>query len=208
MRTPPPIPTPLLQLTQPPNSTVILSIVRIKYLKLFEDFPWQNVAPSLWSIGELTSAITCACLVTLRPFVARYFPGLASIIGRTSNKPSNAKVSEGYSRSRRRNDVETGHPMSKAKRLPSVDGSQVELASADRSTAKVAPHPYEAHYSGRVSEDVGSLGSNNSDLGLSARGPGVGVRTSISPAQPEQVHRHPGNGRGVQVQRELRQVRS
>lgn len=94
---------------------------------------------------------------------------------------------------------------SKPKRLPSVDGSQVELASADRSTAKVVPHPYEAHYGRRVSEDAGS---NNSDLGLSARAPGVGVRTSISPAQPEQIHRHPGNGRGVQVQRELHQVRS
>ncbi|KAK1828638.1 hypothetical protein QBC39DRAFT_223658, partial [Podospora conica] len=62
--------------------TVILSVVRIKYLKLFDDFPWENVASSLWSVGELTSAITCACLVTLRPFVARYFPGLKSVIGR------------------------------------------------------------------------------------------------------------------------------
>lgn len=42
--------------------TVIISIVRIRYLRLFEDFPWENVASSLWSVGELTSALTCACL--------------------------------------------------------------------------------------------------------------------------------------------------
>ncbi|KAL2194340.1 hypothetical protein P885DRAFT_43209 [Corynascus similis CBS 632.67] len=54
--------------------TVVISIVRIRYLRLFEDFPWENVASSLWSVGELTSALTCACLPTLRPLVVRFFP--------------------------------------------------------------------------------------------------------------------------------------
>ncbi|KAK3936507.1 hypothetical protein QBC46DRAFT_232453, partial [Diplogelasinospora grovesii] len=62
--------------------TVVISMIRIRFLKLFEDFPWENVEPSCWSMGELTSAITCACLPTLRPFVSRYFPGLGSLIGR------------------------------------------------------------------------------------------------------------------------------
>ncbi|SPQ24632.1 0ec0b235-2f10-408a-9ebd-c29ad514edeb [Thermothielavioides terrestris] len=62
--------------------TVVISIIRIRYLKLFEDFPWENVASSLWSIGELTSALTCACLPTLRPLVVRFVPGLASHVTR------------------------------------------------------------------------------------------------------------------------------
>ncbi|KAL2134421.1 hypothetical protein VTI74DRAFT_260 [Chaetomium olivicolor] len=64
--------------------TVIISIIRIRYLKLFEDFPWETVDSSLWSIGELTSAITCACLPTLRPLLVRYFPSFASQIGRST----------------------------------------------------------------------------------------------------------------------------
>jgi hypothetical protein len=62
--------------------TVVISIVRIRYLKLFEDFPWENVESSLWSVGELTSALTCACLPTMRPLVVRYVPGFASHITR------------------------------------------------------------------------------------------------------------------------------
>ncbi|KAK0639941.1 hypothetical protein B0T16DRAFT_288071, partial [Cercophora newfieldiana] len=60
--------------------TVIISIVRIRYLKLFEDFPWENSASSMWSIGELTCAIICCCLPTLRPLVGRYFPSLGATV--------------------------------------------------------------------------------------------------------------------------------
>ncbi|KAK5659601.1 hypothetical protein OQA88_805 [Cercophora sp. LCS_1] len=186
--------------------TVIISIIRIKYLKLFEDFPWENVTSSLWSVGELTSAITCACLPTLRPFVAHYFPGLKSIIGRTTNKASiGGQSGEGYIRSRRK-DAESGHQLSEAKRNLSTDGSQVELASSDRSP-NTAAHPYQANYNRQTSDDAASLASNTSDLGLSARQPGVGVRTSIRPAQPEQVYEK-SSYHGVQVSRELHQVSS
>jgi hypothetical protein len=41
---------------------------------LQEDFSWENTEPSAWSIGELSSAVTCACLPTLTPLVAKYFP--------------------------------------------------------------------------------------------------------------------------------------
>ncbi|KAL2137867.1 hypothetical protein VTI28DRAFT_7936 [Corynascus sepedonium] len=66
--------------------TVIISIIRIKYLRQLDDFPWENVASSLWSIGELTSALTCAVLPTLRPLTIQYFPRFASLIGRASSR--------------------------------------------------------------------------------------------------------------------------
>lgn len=34
---------------------------------------------SLWSLGELTSALTCACLLILRPLVARVAPALSAL---------------------------------------------------------------------------------------------------------------------------------
>lgn len=59
-----------------PVSTVALSFVRIKYLKLTEDATWDNVDSAGWSTGELCSGMTCSCLPTLRPLLARYFPHL------------------------------------------------------------------------------------------------------------------------------------
>lgn len=58
--------------------TVAISVLRIKYLKLFEDFTWENVESSAWSVGELCSGITCACLPTLRPFLKAHFPSLGT----------------------------------------------------------------------------------------------------------------------------------
>lgn len=57
-------------------STVAISFVRIKYLSIYEDFTWTNVEASLWSVGECASAVTCACLPTLRPLLTALFPKL------------------------------------------------------------------------------------------------------------------------------------
>ncbi|KAJ0376402.1 hypothetical protein COL26b_005409 [Colletotrichum chrysophilum] len=54
--------------------TVAVSIVRTKYLSIQQDFTWTNVEASLWSLGEISSAVTCACLPTLRPLMTKLFP--------------------------------------------------------------------------------------------------------------------------------------
>jgi hypothetical protein len=56
--------------------TVSISVLRIKYLKESEDYTWDNVESSAWSIGELCSGITCACLPTLRPFMKAHVSSL------------------------------------------------------------------------------------------------------------------------------------
>lgn len=61
--------------------TVAISVIRIKFLDIHEDVTWQHVESSGWSIGELASALTCSSLPTLRPFFARYFPGLGITTG-------------------------------------------------------------------------------------------------------------------------------
>jgi hypothetical protein len=48
---------------------------------------WDNVASSCWSIGELCSGITCACLPTLRPFIARFIPSMGSRTGGSVTGP-------------------------------------------------------------------------------------------------------------------------
>ncbi|KAF7536281.1 hypothetical protein G7054_g4656 [Neopestalotiopsis clavispora] len=70
--------------------TVAISIIRIKYLQLFTDLTYENTDSSCWSITELCSGITCACLPTLRPLVAKWLPALASTL-RRSAKDSHEK---------------------------------------------------------------------------------------------------------------------
>ncbi|KAH6853957.1 hypothetical protein B0I37DRAFT_410081 [Chaetomium sp. MPI-CAGE-AT-0009] len=58
--------------------TCAISVIRIQYLKLSDDVTWDNVGAACWSIGEVCSGITCACLPTLRPFFASWLPALCT----------------------------------------------------------------------------------------------------------------------------------
>ncbi|GKT44088.1 satratoxin biosynthesis SC1 cluster protein 4 [Colletotrichum spaethianum] len=64
--------------------TVAISIVRVQFLNISADFTWTNVEASLWSLGEISSAVTCACLPTLRPLLTKMFPGLMSRVNLSS----------------------------------------------------------------------------------------------------------------------------
>lgn len=97
------------KLTQ--RSTVAISVIRIRFLRQFEDFTWENVESSCWSIAELTCALTCACLPTLRPLLSLFFPSLATrLTGHSSYVPygnssfgvRRKDVEAGFSRSERR----------------------------------------------------------------------------------------------------------
>ncbi|KAK7962640.1 uncharacterized protein PG986_003465 [Apiospora aurea] len=54
--------------------TLAASIVRIRFLGLYIDTTFDNVDAAMWSLCEISSGLTCACLPTLRPLAARYFP--------------------------------------------------------------------------------------------------------------------------------------
>ncbi|KAK6948368.1 hypothetical protein Daesc_010134 [Daldinia eschscholtzii] len=58
--------------------TCAISVIRIKFLQLGGDFSYENVEGSSWSITELCSGITCACLPTLRPLVSKWIPALSN----------------------------------------------------------------------------------------------------------------------------------
>lgn len=49
----------------------------MQFLKPQKDVTWWNVTAASWSLAELTSAITCACLPTFKPLVARVKPLLS-----------------------------------------------------------------------------------------------------------------------------------
>ncbi|PKS07321.1 hypothetical protein jhhlp_005923 [Lomentospora prolificans] len=71
--------------------TVAISVIRIKFLNIGNseggDVTWQHVESSGWSLGELASALTCASLPTLRPFISKYFPQFGMTYSHPGTKP-------------------------------------------------------------------------------------------------------------------------
>ncbi|KAI2469907.1 hypothetical protein F4781DRAFT_442290 [Annulohypoxylon bovei var. microspora] len=60
--------------------TCAISVIRVKFLKLGGDFSYENVEGSSWSIAELCSGVTCACLPTLRPLVSKWVPSFSDCL--------------------------------------------------------------------------------------------------------------------------------
>ncbi|KAI1079169.1 hypothetical protein F5B20DRAFT_571179 [Whalleya microplaca] len=58
--------------------TCAISVIRVKYLKQGGDYSYENVEASAWSMTELCSGVTCACLPTLRPVVSKWVPSLSN----------------------------------------------------------------------------------------------------------------------------------
>ncbi|RYP53581.1 hypothetical protein DL768_001445 [Monosporascus sp. mg162] len=111
--------------------TCAISVIRFRYLRIEEDFSWENVGASSWSIGELSSALTCVCLPTLRPLFIGVVPGM-------SPPHSGARPNEGYWKQtddpRRLRSGSSRNPASAATAAGSQDRlyDDVELALACR----------------------------------------------------------------------------
>ncbi|KAK7442888.1 hypothetical protein Landi51_09436 [Colletotrichum acutatum] len=88
--------------------TCTISFIRIRFLKLEEDFTWQNVETAGWSIGELCCGLVCACLPTFRPLVSRFIPALSSRIAKSSKYHKNGDYSENTESTSRHRDPELG----------------------------------------------------------------------------------------------------
>lgn len=66
------------------HSVCIISIIRLPSLHLAATTPdptWNNISIANWSCIELSAAITCASLSTLKPLISRLFPNLLPSVG-------------------------------------------------------------------------------------------------------------------------------
>ncbi|SPJ75756.1 related to integral membrane protein [Fusarium torulosum] len=104
--------------------TVIISFVRIPFLSNSLDVTWVQVKSTLWSILEITSALVCACLPTLRPFVRHYFPKLDSSLNNTGGGVILSDRKSGGNSAVRRPEVF---------RISSIPKAQGDLAQDDSS---------------------------------------------------------------------------
>ncbi|KAK0667334.1 hypothetical protein QBC41DRAFT_374776 [Cercophora samala] len=170
--------------------TCAISVIRIQYLKLTADTTWDNVASSLWSVGELCSGITCACLPTLRPLVAKIFPSMNSTndsygsyhksSGRDGAAPSKNK--------RSRNETASTRSI--------IYPEDVELQSDDRSDKEVRVDRLENH------AQYGSA-MNKLKLGLK---PSVTTEIKVGTPGPTSTGPMPSSqwpSRGIEVKHDL-----
>ncbi|KAL2132608.1 hypothetical protein VTI74DRAFT_3598 [Chaetomium olivicolor] len=171
--------------------TCAISVIRIQYLKLSDDVTWDNVASSCWSIGELCSGITCACLPTLRPLISPCLPGM-----RSQSEESNNKY---YPRS-------SGRNMSNGSRLKSSDENassrgiiypeDVELQSDDRSDKGIRVTIDRNREKNGAPQRYGKT-MDKLKLGLKPT-----VRTEIKVGTPDQLS-WPATERGIEVKRDF-----
>ncbi|KAF4966332.1 hypothetical protein FSARC_5960 [Fusarium sarcochroum] len=122
--------------------TVVISFIRIAFLNDSTDFTWVQVKSTLWSMVEITSAIICACLPTLRPFVRHYFPGLDSTLNHSSGGMILSNAESGInSASHRRAEVFRTTSIPKAQGdLERDDSSIIELFNVNSQDGSARSH--------------------------------------------------------------------
>lgn len=193
-----------------------ISFIRIRFLKLFEDFTWENVDSSCWSIAELTSALTCACLPTLRPLLSQIFPSLGTQLTRSRS---------GYRRygsssfGCHKTDIEVGFFSNERQIAPGTSPeSQIGLCNGSTSSGGT----YELQVQDSDSQSEGVVGLKNTRDEIAAEqavhfdnkpfGITATVRTEILPTRPRPVMadrlEYLESRRTIRVQREVLQTKS
>jgi hypothetical protein len=104
-----------------------ISIGRMRWLKMDADMTWWNVNPALWSLGELTSAISCSCLPFFKPLTLRVKSSISrATAGDTHPQITGGEVDE---ESNAHSSVGAGQKefIQNSSVMVSLDGSQNEL---------------------------------------------------------------------------------
>ena len=105
-------------------SICVVSIIRFYFLYVsatWQDPTYEAAEITIWSSVELNIAITVACLITLKPFVARFVPGLIS--GRDGQDTTTATGMPGQTGLTSTNPPTISSP--RVKRLPSATTREV-----------------------------------------------------------------------------------
>ncbi|EQB55417.1 hypothetical protein GCG54_00014919 [Colletotrichum gloeosporioides] len=175
--------------------TVAVSIVRTKYLSIQQDFTWTNVEASLWSLGEISSAVTCACLPTLRPLMTKLFPRMMARVNyslhsdtRGTRDTRGTFPTSAYPPAIVKPDVEMATTES------AVSSARSSHAKEDKSATHVSPYSHQ--HQTASTESIFGLASVRED----AITP---VKSNFSPTSPRPTW-SPPSSKGSQGRREIR----
>lgn len=105
--------------------------MRLQWLRPQPDQTWWNVTAALWSLAEMTSAISCACLPFFRPLVLRVMPHASLAQQTESPTPIDARI--GTADLESQGIVYISAPSSREQKLMvSVDSGTTAVDSANR----------------------------------------------------------------------------
>ncbi|KAH0440217.1 hypothetical protein CcaCcLH18_02587 [Colletotrichum camelliae] len=175
--------------------TVAVSIVRTKYLSIQQDFTWTNVEASLWSLGEISSAVTCACLPTLRPLMTKLFPRMMARVNYSLHSDTRG------TRDTRGTFPTSAYPPAIVK--PDVEMATTESAVSSARSSHVKEDKSATHMSPYLHQH--QTASTESIFGLaSVREDAITpVKSNFSPTSPRPTW-SPSSGKGSQGRRETR----
>lgn len=74
----------------PPSSTCLVSILRLNFLRITDDFSYSAAIVDCWTIGELSAACSCPSLMVLQPFLKKLGIDLGSFRHSSSLRLSDA----------------------------------------------------------------------------------------------------------------------
>ena len=80
------------------SSVCAVSTVRLLQLisqRGRQDFTFDIIGVAIWTLIEVNTAIVCACIMTLKPLIAKLFPNLLDPRGMSLDTPPGAVVSQG-----------------------------------------------------------------------------------------------------------------
>jgi len=157
------------------------------------------VPSSCWSIGELSSALTCACLPTLRPLLSRHFPSLGSRAGTSGSSKGYLDRSKESSGSRHGDKSKSREVESKLRepKSPPLHATESDLELGLARSASKTSNPFESSAYRQSGEE--SICHDRDGESTRNRQPvevGATVRANCMPAQPDGVY-DGGGWRGV-----------
>lgn len=84
----------------------ITSLIRFKYIVSFGnsvDESWDNTTPMIWSTLEIYTAMICACIMSIKPLITKFLPGIFSQ-GTSNGRGSGKSNWQQYVKSKLRRD--------------------------------------------------------------------------------------------------------
>lgn len=124
----------------------VTSIIRLKYLAGFDtknsfDATWDQIDIVKWSIIEEFTAVLCACLPSLRAFIARTFQSITSSIKSTISKNENSsKLRSGSHQLDNKDDTINLRPLQDIKR-PATANTRRAANKGDDISMNESPPP-------------------------------------------------------------------
>ncbi|KAM7206090.1 hypothetical protein V8F20_002872 [Naviculisporaceae sp. PSN 640] len=166
--------------------TVAISIIRIKFLEIGGDVTWQHVESSGWSIGELACAITCASLPTLRPFIAKYFPGLGFHSSSSTGQAASSNLQDSNTPSYKPPTIGGSGGLERARSKPSSAHGHMHDTFEDKMDYELQESNSRSSTARRSGEEVASITDEEMLLGMRPT-----TQTKIESSRAD-VYPHPG----------------